>query len=611
MSTPTGPQPKGRGRRWLDRLRRPQSLSPDASFEVYQRDQDLVMSLSTKRIPSWRQLRGLPAVLRPAEKNWLRFWLSIAAVSLIVFLVALFTDRLTTVAKAGGTLTEGLVGAPQTINPILARPTTVDAELVSLTFRGLMRVNRNFTIVPDLAASVTTSEDGKTITVVLRKNLLWSDNQPLNTDDVIYTFQTMADAQFKSPWASSLRGVTVERKDDRTAIFHLTNRNPNFTSLLTLGLVPQHAWGDQTGTTLPLAELNLKPISNGPYRFSSLTKDRNGSIKSMMFVRSKTYAGTAPYLDRMVVKFYGDRDSAIQALASSSVDSLGDLRLPDLSIARKHGSTTNLPIAQLNGVFFNQRTNPALKSRDVRYALSMAVNRSNLVSGPLKGQARAAASPIVPGSLGYNSKLKQFSGQADQAKALLDQAGWKLNAKNIRQKGTQQLTFVLTTIDDPQLSAVANALAKTWGEIGAQVQVKIVEASRFERDVVQPRSYEALLFGQRYGDDGDPYLYWDSEQQRDPGFGLAIFYDKNLDKDLEDARATTDLAAKIKDYQDFQNIVADQAPAIILFQSVYSYVHPKNLRGLNTQGLVGPANRFDDVANWYLKTRLTFSSKKG
>lgn len=591
-------------------MRRPAHFAPDASLEVYQRDQALVMSLSTKRIPSLRQFNGLPAVLQTREKRWLRFWLSLGAVSLAVFLVSLLSRHLTTVPKSGGTLTEGLIGTPQTINPILARPTSVDTELVNLTFRGVMRVDGKLNLVPDLAQSVDRSTDGKTVTITLRSNLQWSDAQALTADDVVYTYQTMADAQFKSPWASSLRGVTVEKQGTRTVVFHLTTSNPNFLSLLTLGLAPQHAWGDQTGATLPLAELNLKPISNGPYRFSSLTKDRNGSIKSMTFVRSKTYSGQAPYLDRVVVKFYGDRDSAIQALTSSAVDSLGELRPDDLATAKKHGAITNIPIAQLNGVFFNQRTNPALKSRDVRQALAMALDRQRLVHDVLHDQGRLAVTPIIPGFLGYNPQVKRYDGQVDQAKALLDQAGWKLNDKGIRQKGSQQVAFAITTIDDPMLTALVNALAEAWRSIGAKIDVKIIGATRFESDVIRSRSYEALLFGQRYGADGDPYLYWDSEQQHDPGFALAIFFDKNLDEDLEDARATTDLTKKANAYRDFQNIVADQVPAIPIFQSVYPYVHPKNLRGFNDRGLIGPANRFDDIGSWYLKTRLTFISKK-
>jgi len=141
--------------------------------------------------------------------------------------------------------------------------------------------------------------------------------------------------------------------------------------------------------------------------------------------------------------------------------------------------------------------------------------------------------------------------------------------------------------------------------------VKTIDPARIETDVISGRQYEALLFGQRFTADGDPFPYWESTQQRDPGFALAIFFDRNVDKDLADGRTTADPAKRLNDYLDFQNIIADQVPAIILDQAVYAYAHPKNLRGFNNQHLISGTNRFDDVASWYLKTRLTWGRKKG
>ncbi len=568
------------------------------------------MSLSSKRIPGWRQLRSLGSVLSPSERRWVIIFGWLASISAIVVLTVFLSGHLGRVARAGGTLTEGIVGSPQFINPVLARPDTADADVVNVTFRGLMRVGQNPKYIPELADNLVVSPDGKTYTVTLRPGLVWSDGQPLTADDVVYTYQTMADAQYKSPWQSALKPVNVEKKDGRTIIFRIDHPTPGFMNLLTLGLIPQHAWGDQTGATFSLAELNLKPIGNGPYKFSSLTKDRSGAIKSLTVIKNKDYRPGAPLIDHLVFKFYGSQESAVQALASDSVDTLGNLQQDDVAMISKHHVVTNIPLAQITGIFFNQRSNPALKVKEVRRALSMSIDRQALVHSPLHDQGRVAYGPILPGFIGYNPNLRHDDNQAEQAKSLLDQAGWKTMANGIRQKGSQQLTFVLTTVDEPALVALAHAVAKSWQAIGAQVEVKTVDPTRIEVDTIGPRQYEALLFGQRLTADSDPYAYWHSTQQRDPGFALAIFFNKNLDKDLDDGHKTLDPVQRQKDYLDFQNILIDEVPAVITDQSVYAYAHPKGLHGFNDRLLIDPTNRFDDISHWYLHTSLTWASKK-
>src|SRR5262249_20151603 len=144
--------------------------------------------------------------------------------------------------------------------------------------------------------------------------LRWSDNEVLNAKDAVYTFETLADPDFKSPLVSIFQGLTVDAPDDQTIVFHLTAANPSFPSYLTVGLLPAHVWSDALPQTFALAELNLKPIGNGPFQFSSLTKDRSGNIRSYTFSRNKNYAGPAPYLNKIIIKFYGDEASAADAL---------------------------------------------------------------------------------------------------------------------------------------------------------------------------------------------------------------------------------------------------------------------------------------------------------
>lgn len=571
-------------------------------------DRKIVFGLAHSRIPTARQLRYLPDLLSPAERRTVR-WLTTVVVLACLLLTGHWLSRhVGTAPQDGGTLTEGFIGTPQYINPVIAHGNSADAALTTLTFRGLMKVGQDLQAVPDLAESVVASDGGKTYTVKLRPGLRWSDGEPLTAQDIIFTFETLADPEFKSPMLSVFQGVKTEAPDKTTIIFRLPQPTPLFTAALTIGLLPDHAWSDALPQTFVLAELNLKPIGNGPYAFDSLTKDRNGNIKSITFIRNKYYSGPRPHIDKIVAKFYADESSALDALNKQSVDALSNISPAALKKIAKRNKATDFSVSQLTAVFFNEKSNGALKAKEVRTALALATDRQGIVNVVLAKHGRPIVGPILPGYLGYNPDLKRYDFNLDQAKAMLDQAGWKLNDKGIRQKGAQQLTFVFTVMNDPTYLAVANRLMDDWRQIGASIEPKILEPSRMQKDAVRPRQYEALLFGQLFDVDPDPYLYWDSSQAKDPGFNLSIFYNKKIDQDLEDAHAQLDQAKRRTDLLDFQNVIADEVPAVFLYQSVSSYLHDKSIRGLTTQPIINSAHRFDAIDQWYLKTKLTWKA---
>ncbi len=575
--------------------------------DVVAADHDLVFSLSPSRIPSTKQLRFLPRILENRDRRWIRTWIGIGGLALATIIVQQVIMHVGFLPASGGTLTEGLIGTPQYINPVLARTSTIDELLTRLTYRGLLTIDRNGHIIPDLAASLVTSSDGKTYTIKLRPNLRWSDDEAITSQDVVFTFETIIDASYKSPLAPALRGITVTAPDDLTTVFTLPAAANSFPSLLTTGLLPAHAWIDTAPQTFALAELNTKPtISNGPFRFQSLTKDRNGTIRSYTFIRNKNYHHDAPYLDKVIVKFYPDQPQAMEALSTKSIDTLGNITLSDADDVTKQQSITAWPISQLTAVFFNQGKNPALKVKEVRQALATAVDRDPIIADVVHGYAKPIVGPILPGTLGYNEFLKRFDYNPVAAEKILEDAGWKKNDQGIRQKGAQQLTFTFAYVDEPTSRAIAERLVAHWRAIGAQIEIKPTQASEIQRDIIRPRNYEALLFGQRYEADADPYLFWHSSQQRDPGFNLAVFFNKKIDEDLQDGRVTTSLDQRRSDYLDFQNILADEVPAIFLYQSEYLYAHPKSLRGITATRLVAGADRWLDVDNWYVKRRLSW-----
>jgi peptide/nickel transport system substrate-binding protein len=569
---------------------------------AYADDRELVMSLSTKRIPSLKQFRFLGRVLDRREARIAQSLLALCIVSGVVLIGSWLSRHIETVPNTGGTLTEGLIGAPQYINPVLARPFTADADVTKLLFRGLMRVDEHMNVVPNIAESLTVSDDGKTYTAVLKAGQVWSDGSPITATDVVYTYETIADANYQSPRQALYSTVKVTATDDHTVVFTLPAATPSFRAALTLGILPSQLWQDQTPQTFSLAELNIKPVGSGPLKFQSVTKDRAGNIKSYTFIRNKLYNGTAPYIDKLVLKLYPDSTSALDALHNDAVDSLGAIDIASAASVKKDRRITAVPIGQVLGAFFNEK-NVVLKLPEIRKALAMATDRDAIVKRAFAGYADPLFGPLIAGQPGYSADAKKVTTNVAQASATLEQAGWKIGADGFRSKGNQAFTFTITTVDEPMYSQTAELLAEQWKAIGAKVTVATVSLDAIQKSTIKPRQYDALLFGQLLDAGGDLYPLWHSSQQSGNGFALSVAFIKNADADLEKARSATSDAVRSTALADFQNIVVDEVPAILLVQNQYLYAHEPNLRGLDGQALVSGDFHFRNIERWYLKTR--------
>ena len=115
-----------------------------------------------------------------------------------------------------------------------------------------------------------------------------------------------------------------------------------------------------------------------------------------------------------------------------------------------------------------------------------------------------------------------------------------------------------------------------------------------------------MLFGVIVGANPDPYPFWHSSQIQDPGLNLALFANRNVDKLLETARTTGDEAERKKSYQEFQDILSAELPAIFLYNPTYAYVVDQKIKGLDIDRIITPADRFNNLNEWYIKTKRQY-----
>ncbi len=522
----------------------------------------------------------------------------------------------------GGNMTEGLVGAPKHINPLLAQSNDADKDLAGLIYAGLVKHDGFGEIKGDLAESYQISDDGLTYTFKLREGLSWHDGRSLNADDVIFTILTAQNADYGSSQRILWQGVDASKTDDRTVVFKLKNKYAQFLGNATLGILPKHIWENIKPASFGLSEFNLKPIGSGPYEFSKIRRDTFGNIKSFELKASDKYYLGKPYISRITFKFYPSETDAVGGYNNNEIDGLGAISTQNLGSIRFLGQ---LKIKKLNlpryfAIFFNQNRNKQLSDKNVRLGLSHATDKREILDKILSGNGSVVDSPMMPGIIDLPDSVTKYEFDAELANKILDEAGWKYPASSsadikIREKAPPppknkkdkpgeptKLEIRLTTSDWPELTAVANQIKKQWEGVGAQVQVETLPLPELQQ-AIKDREYDALLFGEVLALDPDPFSFWHSSQKRDPGLNLALYDNKNADKLLEEARQTSDRSARLSKYDDFQKIVTQDIPVLFLYSPDYLYAQPAKIKGNDAILIPTPSNRFDTVSNWYIEMR--------
>ncbi len=606
----------------LDRLKRVWNRRRPAPFREHESwDKHLVQSLTTAKLPSWRQIRHLPEVLSSNDAFRLRLGIGLFAVGLALLGGGFYYSHTVIGPSVGGSITEGVVGSPHSLNPVLSISNDVDNDLSRLVFSRLFTTDGNGRLLQDLVREYEVSPDQKTYRFRLREGVRWHDGQALTADDVLFTLSLIQDPAWKSPLNPAFKNVTVEKSDELTISMTLKEPYAQFLSRLDFGILPRHVWKDVNPADAQMAEANLKPVGSGPFKFEDLRRDKRGFVLSYTLARNADYYQPPAYIETLTFQFYQDYASALEALRKRHIQSLSFIPRDKREDLKTSSSIipVSLELPQATAVFFNPKQNPLLADKGVRRALTMAIDKGRIIFDVLNGDGHPADHPVLPGMNATSTMPVAYNLTA--AGELLDSLGWNVDATDgVRRrivtaaKGkdpavVETLSVTLTTVDQPESIGTATIIKNGWLALGVDVVLTTVPASEIHRNVIRSRDYDALLYSQLLGNDLDPYPFWHSSQTQDPGLNLAMFSDAAADQALESARRTSDPAVRRQAYAKFLGILSEQQPAAFLYSPSYTYAMPANLKGFGGSRVHTPADRFATVTSWYVETARQWKEK--
>lgn len=603
-------------------------------------DRNLVYNLASSKIPSSEQMKYLNKTLSKKESVIIKIALVVVLINVAYLGVRFYNNHVTVSPVSGGTYYEGVLGYPKNINPLYDLGRDTDQDLTKLIYSSLFSFDKDGQLINDLAEKIET-EDNKTFLITIKSGVKWHSGESLSIDDVIFTFHLITNPEYNSPLRKNFSSVEIERVSDNQIKFVLPSAYAAFSSLLTFGILPQSAWENISPDAASLAELNLQAIGSGPYKFSSLLKNKQGELKEYRLVVNDDYYGKKPYIKNIVFKFYPEITELISALNAGDVFGISYLPLSQKSalLAQKSLNFHSLNSSQEDLIFFNTENNKNLADLNIRRALALAIDKPALVRELFEDFYKVIDGPLPVSSFAYNNQITKYNYDAVAANAKLDEAGWQrviVSAENLaadspeikaivsyasstketaegvwrfkkdKQNNISLLTVKLSVVSGSDLALVAKRIKLYWDAVGVHTIISEVPANDVA-NLISSRSFETLLFGEILGGDPDIFAFWHSSQVGNNGLNISAYKNDKVDKFLEDARVSIDRSTRIDNYKEVQRIIADELPAIFLYEKNYIYVQSKKVKGFNSTAIVKPNDRFAAISEWFLKSNNKFS----
>jgi len=478
---------------------------------------------------------------------------------------------------AADTLVVALSDEPDNLNPIFGDLYGSIYGDHWPIFSSLLDYGQDVELQPDLATGMPeVSPDGRTVTVPLRDGVQWHDGEPFTADDVVFTYGAFLDPAVATGLRDELYDSleSVRALDEATVEFRLSRMDPAFPDKLTLGIVPEHVLAGQDLNTTPF---NTAPIGTGPYRFEEL----RGGERMVLSANSDYYGGDVG-ISRLVYSFVPDENARASALRAGEID-VDAVGLPPRT-AEETAATDGLELVRIPGeatVLLLPQQNPLFADPVVRDAVGLAVDRQAIAEGVFAGAARPIATPIPAGSWAA-SGIETSARDVEQARSLLDQAGWVAGPDGARARGGVPFAFPLTySAGSATANNTALALRDQLAEVGVDVTLEGLgfdaqsdrlgagtatlntQGEAYDPGLTLFRAYHSSFIA-----DGEPFT--DATQLNDPA----------VDSALEQARATLDRDQRAAAYADLEKALVADGSFLYLVRGENSLVVSDRIQGV-------------------------------
>ncbi len=510
------------------------------------------------------------------------------------------------IGKQGGRLAVSLRAEPKTLNPLTAADAPSREVILGAMQADLVHINRATQLTePALAKSWKVSPDGLQYTLKLRKGLRFSDGQPFDVDDILFTIRACLDEKTNATQRDQLivggKPIVVRKVDAETVVFQLAKPYGAGERLFDgLAILPRHLL-EKTYLEGKLAQAwTLVTPANqwaglGPFRLKEYVAGQKLVLERNPYYWKKDAKGNRlPYLDQLVFLFVANADAQVLRFQSGETQLISRLSADNFSVlSRQAGGGYAMsdagPGLEYNFLFFNlsepgEKTSPDLARkmkwfRDAKFrqAISAAIDREAIVRLVYQGRGAALWGPVTPGNLRWgNSAIPHTARALEKARALLKEAGYSATSgaggeTALLDSEQKPVAFsILVSSSNADRTKMATLIQDDLKQLGIRAQIVPMEFRSLIDRVTQTREYDACVLG-LVSFDADPTAemnvwlssggthLWNPSQTHP-----ATAWETAIDKLMEQQLAVPNYQERKKAFDRVQEILSENQPMIFL-----------------------------------------------
>jgi peptide/nickel transport system substrate-binding protein len=519
----------------------------------------------------------------------------------------------------GGTVIVGTSQEPSNLNPVLASA-TIDDVIGSFFAEGLVGFDVNGAYVPVLAEALPeVSADGLKLTYKIKPGLKYSNGDPVVCADVQFTKDVITSDLSGASTSGYSDIASIECPDDLTVVVNMEAVFAPYLNMFSY-LIPRSAGAI---ADLEKWEYNRAPIGTGPWIVQEWQAGDHITL-----VKNPNYREAGkPYLDSVIIKILPSREVGIQLLGTGEITTLWDLTEADFPTLAKMDGVTYAGGYYGSGenelLLFNladpkvdapadaaAAPHPILSDLKVREAIQYAIDKKSIVDTLLYGNVKPVSTVLPTGTFACPQPATEFN--LDKAKSMLDEAGWKPGADGIREKGGVRMSLKISTTTGNQLrEQTEQVLAEMFKAAGIDLVIDNVPSdvlfAGWDADGMRKHGkFDILLYTTGAGNDPDSHMFGNYHTLRIPvkdndgaGNNFSRYSNPDVDKLIDDASATTDIAARKGMYCKIATQINKDLPRVFLYERLIINGYRTNLQ--NFQVSSSYLDFTVDSQNWWLK----------
>ncbi|HEU0013338.1 MAG TPA: ABC transporter substrate-binding protein [Longimicrobium sp.] len=503
--------------------------------------------------------------------------------------------------RQGGTAVVAVLSDFQSFNPVVNTHTTSDDVIKHMLYTPLIQYDEKLNPRPWLAERWELNDTS--VTFFLRRDVRWHDGQPVTAEDVKFTFDLAKDSTTASLIGSAYLNMVESAQvvDPYTVRFRFTAPHAQALDGFWWAPVPRHKLQGADAATLTQHAFNRAPVGSGPFKFAEWKSSQSATFEANP--QFPAALGGRPNVDRVVFRVVPEATTMITELIGGTADMIGYTLLPEQAAQIQNQANVDLrhyPAREFTFFAWNN-TRPLFADARVRRAMTLAIDRSRIIQGLLRGFGQPAVG-MIPAWSPMHTPMDPLPYDVAQAKALLAQAGWTdANGDGMVEKGGQPLRFGLTINSANRLHGdIAQMMKQQLREIGVQVDLRPQEFQSMLQQY-KAREYDAVLAN--WGLDTfrvDPTPLFSCAQARVKNSANRTGYcNPRADQVMQQAMAATDAARAKQLWAQFSQILQQDQPVTFLFwMEDLAGVGPR-LRNVTTD----PRSKIVNIAEWWVAGR--------